>query len=290
MAELMTRLINYFQVPSIPRAFILGLVVAVCASLLGVSLVLKRYSMIGDGLAHVGYGTLTIAYILNTESLIISIPVVVAAAFFLLRLSENGKIKGDSAIAIVSSTSLALGTFITYITNNNTADVCNYLFGSMLNIKTGTAVLSMALSAVVIVFFVLLYNRIFAVTFDENFAKATGTPAGLYNSAIALLTAVTIVVGMKIMGAMLISSLIIFPSLTSMRFCKRFKSVVIFSAIISLACYVSGFVISLLTGTPTGAGIVLTNAAVFIAVSLVMYLLSLSRVSTSKKQTALIEG
>ncbi|MCQ2462019.1 MAG: metal ABC transporter permease [Clostridia bacterium] len=269
MSEILSRIADYFAVASIPRAFILGLVVSVCASLLGVSLVLKRYSMIGDGLAHVGYGTLTVAYVLNTESIYISIPVVVAAAFFLLRLSENGKIKGDSAIAIVSSTSLALGTFITYITNNNTADVCNYLFGSMLNIKKDVAILSMILSVVVIVFFVLLYNRIFAVTFDETFAKATGTKAGLYNSAIALLTAITVVVGMKIMGAMLISSLIIFPSLTSMRFCKHFKAVVIYSAIISFICYIIGFFTALLTGTPTGAGIVLINAAIFIIVSLI---------------------
>jgi len=206
------------------RALIIGSLVALCASLLGVSLVLKRYSMIGDGLSHVGFGTLTIALALNLSPLYVSVPVVMLAAFLLLRISKNSKINGDAAIALISSSSLAIGVFSVSLSKGMNIDVFHYMFGSILAMSESDVYFSVALSVVVLVLFIFFYNKIFAVTFDENFAKATGTNSGLYNMLVALLTAVTIVIGMRIMGALLISSLIIFPALTSMRLFKSFRS------------------------------------------------------------------
>jgi zinc transport system permease protein len=208
------------------RALIIGSLVALCASLLGVSLVLKRYSMIGDGLSHVGFGTLTIALALNLSPLYVSVPVVMLAAFLLLRISKNSKINGDAAIALISSSSLAIGVFSVSLSKGMNIDVFHYMFGSILAMSESDVYFSVALSVVVLVLFIFFYNKIFAVTFDENFAKATGTNSGLYNMLVALLTAVTIVIGMRIMGALLISSLIIFPALTSMRLFKSFRSVI----------------------------------------------------------------
>jgi ABC-type Mn2+/Zn2+ transport system permease subunit len=206
------------------RALIIGSLVALCASLLGVSLVLKRYSMIGDGLSHVGFGTLTIALALNLSPLYVSVPVVMLSAFLLLRISKNSKINGDAAIALISSSSLAIGVFSVSLSKGMNIDVFHYMFGSILAMSESDVYFSVALSVVVLVLFIFFYNKIFAVTFDENFAKATGTNSGLYNMLVALLTAVTIVIGMRIMGALLISSLIIFPALTSMRLFKSFRS------------------------------------------------------------------
>jgi zinc transport system permease protein len=245
------------------RAVVVGFLVSLCASLLGVSLVLKRYSMIGDGLSHVGFGTLAIATAMNAAPLTVSIPIVVAAAFFLLRLSENHKIRGDAAIAMISSGALAIGVVVISITTGMNTDVCNYLFGSILAMSKNDVTLSVILSVTVLTLFVLCYNRIFAVTFDESFAKATGTKTGLYTMLIAFLTAITIVLGMRMMGAMLISSLIIFPALTSMRICKRFKTVSISSALVSVSCFFIGVVISYLYAAPTGASVVLCNILAF---------------------------
>lgn len=241
------------------RALIVGSLVALCAALLGVSLVLKRYSMIGDGLSHVGFGALSVALALNAAPLAVSLPVVALTAFFLLRISENSRIKGDAAIAMISSSALAIGVIVVSLTTGMNTDVYNYLFGSILAMSAGDVYLSVAVSLTVLVLYVLFYNKIFAVTFDENFAKATGTNAGGYNILLALLTAFTIVIGMRMMGAMLISSLIIFPALTSMRICRSFKTVVVCSAVLSLLCFFIGIIISFFLSLPTGASIVVVN-------------------------------
>jgi zinc transport system permease protein len=257
-------LIEMFSYTFLIRAVIVGLLVSLCASLLGVSLVLKRYSMIGDGLSHVGFGALAIATAMNAAPLSVSIPVVVAAAFFLLRLSENSKIKGDAAIALISTGALAVGVMVISLTTGMNTDVCNYLFGSILAMSKSDVYLSIILSVVVLCLFIVFYNKIFAVTFDETFAKATGTKTGVYNMLIAFLTAITIVLGMRMMGAMLISSLIIFPALSSMRVCKRFKTVTLCAALISVVCFFIGVVISYLYATPTGASVVIINILAFL--------------------------
>ncbi|MDR2537591.1 MAG: metal ABC transporter permease [Treponema sp.] len=254
------------------RAVIVGFLVSLCASLLGVSLVLKRYSMIGDGLSHVGFGTLALATALNMAPLAVSIPIVVLAAFLLLRLSENSAIKGDSAIAIISTGSLAIGVIVISMTTGMNTDVCNYLFGSLLAMNKGDVYLSVSLSIVVLVLFVLFYHKIFAVTFDETFARATGTRTGVYNMLIALLTAVTIVLGMRMMGALLISALIIFPALTSMRLCKHFSAVTICAALVSVASFFIGVVFSFVEETPTGASVVIVNIVMFCVFSLLRFL------------------
>jgi len=257
-------LLEMFSYAFLVRAFIVGALVSLCAALLGVSLVLKRYSMIGDGLSHVGFGSLAIATALNAAPLSVAIPVVVAAAFLLLRMSENSKIKGDAAIALISTGSLAIGVVIISQTTGMNTDVCNYLFGSILAMAKTDVYLSIALSFVVLVLFILFYNKLFIITFDETFAKASGIKTGVYNMLIAFLTALTIVLGMRMMGAMLISSLIIFPALSSMRIFKKFKSVTICAAIISIMCFFTGVIISYLYATPTGASVVTINIIVFI--------------------------
>ncbi|GKH46357.1 MULTISPECIES: metal ABC transporter permease [Anaerotruncus] len=260
MGELFRELFSY---SFISRALVVGILVALCAALLGVSLVLKRYSMIGDGLSHVGFGALSVAMAMNVAPLAVSVPVVVIAAFLLLRISESSKIKGDAAIALIASSALAIGVIVTSLTTGMNTDVYGYMFGSILAMSGGDVVLSVALSAVVLLLFVCFYNKIFAVTFDEAFAQATGTNAKLYNMLIAFLTAITIVVGMRIMGAMLISSLIIFPALTSMRVCRSFKGVVVTSAAVSVVCFFAGIVGSFAFSTPAGASVVVANIAVF---------------------------
>ena len=258
MLDLLKEMFSY---PFMVRAILVGTIVALCSSLLGVSLVLKRYSMIGDGLSHVGFGALALATALNMAPLTVSI--VVLAAFLLLRISESSKIKGDAAIALISTGALAVGVMVISVTTGMNTDVCNYLFGSILSMSQSDVNLSVVLSVILLVLFVLFYNRIFAVTFDESFAKATGTNAGLYNMLIALLTALIIVLGMRMMGALLITSLIVFPALTSMRLCTRFKAVIINSAIISVLCLWVGLTISYVYATPTGASTVLCNIIVF---------------------------
>ena len=257
-------LMEMFSYTFLVRAVIVGVLVSLCAALLGVSLVLKRYSMIGDGLSHVGFGTLAIATAMNAAPLTVSIPIVVLAAFLLLRISENSKIKGDAAIALISTGSLAVGVVVISLTTGMNTDVCNYLFGSILAMSKQDVALSIALAVVVLMLFFLFYNKIFAVTFDETFAQATGVRTGGYNMLIAFLTAITIALGMRMMGALLISSLIIFPALTSMRICKRFKSVTVIAAAVSVVCFFLGVVGSYLYATPTGASVVIMNIAAFL--------------------------
>ena len=260
-------ILEMLSYPFLVRALVVGVLVSLCASLLGVSLVLKRYSMIGDGLSHVGFGALAIATALNLAPLAVAVPVVVVAAFLLLRLSQNGKLKGDAAIALLSSSALAIGVMTVSMTSGMNTDVNNYMFGSILSLSRADAVLSIVLSTVVLLMFVLLYPRIFAVTFDETFARATGTKAQLINSVIAVLTAVTVVIGMRMMGALLISSLIIFPALTAMRICRSFKGVVICSAVVSVVCFVIGMAASYAFELPSGAAIVIVNIIAFAAFS-----------------------
>ncbi len=257
-------LLQMLSYPFMVRAFIVGILVSLCAALLGVSLVLKQYSMIGDGLSHVSYGALSIAVALGVAPLKLSIPVVVLAAFFLLRMTENGIMKSDAAIAAMSASALAIGVSVTALTTGMTTDVCSYMFGSILAMSQEDVVLSVILSVVVLLLFVFCYHNIFAVTFDENFSKATGVRVNFFNTMIAILTAVTIVLGMQMMGAMLISSLVIFPALTSMRVFKSFRAVVISSGILAVVCFCIGMVASYTFSTPAGASVVLVNLAAFL--------------------------
>ncbi|MCD7825140.1 MAG: metal ABC transporter permease, partial [Clostridiaceae bacterium] len=257
-------IIEMFSYPFIVRAFIVGVLVALCAALLGVSLVLKRYSMIGDGLSHVSYAALCIALACNAAPLMVSIPVVVVAAFLLLRMTERGIMKSDAAIAALSASALAVGVSVTSLTTGMTMDVSSYMFGSILAMTQEDVLFSIILSVVVLLLFLFSYHHIFAVTFDEDFAKATGVKVNFYNSMIAILTAVTIVLGMQMMGAMLISSLLIFPALTSMQNFHSFRSVVLCSGGMAVLCFCIGMLLSYQTAMPAGASVVLVNLAAFI--------------------------
>ena len=265
---MLENVIEMFSYPFMVRAFIVGALVALCSSLLGVSLVLKRYSMIGDGLSHVGFGALAVAAALNAAPLAAAIPVVIVAAVLLLRIRGNSRIKGDAAIALISTSSLAVGMMVISMTTGMNTDVYNYMFGSILAMSAGDVRLSVALAVVVLALYIFFYHKIFAITFDETFAQATGVKADLYNTLIAVLTAVTIVLGMRMMGALLISSLIIFPALTSMRVCRTFKSVIINSAVISVVCLVIGITVSYVWATPAGASVVMANIAALLLYSL----------------------
>ena len=247
MIEMIVEMLSY---SFMRRALIAGLLVALCSALLGVTLVLKRYSMIGDGLSHVGFGAACVAMALNVAPLKISVPVVIIAAFLLMRINDNAKIKGDAAIALISSTAIATGVIAASLTTGLNTDVSGYMFGSILLMGKNDIIACAVL------------------TFDETFAAATGTRTGLYNTLTALLTAVTVVVGMRIMGALLISSLIIFPALTSMRVCRSFRAVTAVSTAVSCVCFFTGLVLSYAFNTPAGASVVAANAvclAVFAA-------------------------
>lgn len=261
--------IEMLSYPFMTRAFIVGSLVALCSALLGVSLVLKRYSMIGDGLSHVGFGAMAIAAAMNAAPLTVAIPVVIVAAILLLRISGNAKIKGDAAIALISTTSLAVGVMVISLTTGMNTDVYNYMFGSILAMSAEDVKLSLVLSVFVLILFIVFYHKIFAITFDETFARATGVKAGVYNTLIAVLTAVTIVLGMRMMGALLISSLIIFPALTSMRVCRTFKSVIINAAIVSVVCLIAGVTLSYVAATPAGASVVLANLVMMVLYTVV---------------------
>ena len=265
----MTEFIHMFSYHFMQRALIVGVLVSLCAALLGVSLVLKRYSMIGDGLSHVGFGALAIASALGFAPLAFTVPVVVVAAILLLRLSRSSRVHGDAAIAIISSSALAIGVITVSLTTGMNTEVSSYMFGSILSLSRSDAILSVVLSLAVLVLFILFYPRIFAVTFDETFSRATGTKTELYNTLLAVLTAVTVVLGMRMMGALLISSLIIFPALSAMRVCKGFKAVVLCSAAISVMCFLVGITASYFLETPTGASIVVADLCAFALFALI---------------------
>lgn len=249
------------------NALLVGVLVALCAALLGVLLVLRRYAMIGDGLSHVGFGALSIAYALRLAPMAVAVPVVILSAFLLLSLAENNKIKGDSAIAVLSSAALAAGVVASALAGGSAADLNGYLFGSILALEESDVILSVVLSAVVILLFLLFKNRIFAVTFDASFAKSCGVRVKFYNLLIALLTAVTVVVGMRLVGTMLISSLIIFPALSAMQISGSFRGVILLSALFSVAAFAVGLILS--TTLPAGAVIVLCNFALLLVCTVV---------------------
>ncbi len=246
------------------RALLVGVLVSLCSALLGVPLVLKRYSMIGDGLSHVGFGALAVAAAANAAPLAVAIPVVVAAAFLLLRLSSTGRIKGDAAIAVISTGALALGVIVISLSTGMNTETGNYLFGSILSMTESDVRLSLGITAAVLLLFIIFYNPIFAVTFDETFARATGTRAGAYNALLSLLTALIIVVGMRMMGALLISGLVIFPALSAMRLCREFRHVIICASVLSVLCFVAGTVASYALAIPTGASVVCINILVLL--------------------------
>ena len=265
----MNMIFEMLSYPFVVRALVGGILVSLCCALLGVSLVLKRYSMIGDGLSHVSFGALSIAVAAGWSPLKVSIPLVVLAAFFLLRITEHGKVKSDAAIAMISASSLAIGIIVTSLTTGMTTDVSSYMFGSILAMSREDVLLSVVLSLLVIAAYLLLYHKIYAITFDEDFAKATGTNVRFYNLLLAVLTAVTVVLGMMMMGALLISSLIIFPSVTAMRVCRSFRSVVICAALVSVVCFLFGFFLSLTFDTAPGASVVVANLVVFLLFTLI---------------------
>jgi len=257
-------IMEMFSYSFMVRAFITGLFISTCASIIGVSLVLKHYSMMGDGLSHVGFGALAIAVVLNQSPLYLSLPVVMLCAFLLLSISTRSKMQADAAIALISTTALASGVMILSLTTGMNTDVCNYLFGSILGMKVSDMYITITLCSVIIILYVLFYPKIFAITFDETFAKASGIRVKYYNLALALMSAIIITLGMKMMGALLISNLIVIPALTAMRVCRSFKSVVLYSFFISIFCFSVGLYVSYEFSTPTGASIVLINVLLFV--------------------------
>ena len=270
MTDLFSTLDFYLSKPFVVNALIVGVLIALCSSLLGVTLVLKRYSFIGDGLSHVAFGAMAVAAVVGlTNDMPLVLTVTVVCAVLLLRMGKNAKIKGDAAIAMISVGSLAIGYLLMNIFNtgssNLSGDVCSTLFGStsILTLSTFDVWMCVILSVLVVLFFVLFYNKIFSVTFDENFARATGQRAGLYNLLIAIVIAVIIVVSMQLVGSLLISALVIFPALSAMRVFKSFKSVTICAAIVSVVCALIGLFTSILAGTPVGSTIVAADIAVF---------------------------
>ncbi len=258
----------YFQFDFVKYALVAGVLVSLCAALLGTSLVLKRFSMIGDGLSHVAFGAIAIAAVLDIAPVYFTLPVTIVAAIILLRMGQNSKIKGDAAIAMLSVGALALGYLLMNIFSTNaniSGDVCTTLFGSssILTLSKSDVYTCIILAAVVIIAYLLFYNRIFSVTFDENFSTATGTHSSVYNLALAVITAVVIVIAMNLVGALLISALIIFPALSAMRVFRSFRSVTVCSAIIAVTCSLTGILISVLADTPVGATIVAADTIVF---------------------------
>lgn len=266
---MLDKLAMYLEYPFVRYALIVGVLIALCSSLLGVTLVLKRFSFIGDGLSHVAFGAMSIAAVLNlTNDMMLVLPITIISAILLLRTGQNAKIKGDAAIAMISVGALAFGYLIMNIfstSSNLSGDVCSTLFGStsILTLTQKEVWLCTVLSIAVVIIFFLYYNKIFAVTFDENFSKATGTNANAYNLLIAIIIAVIIVLAMNLVGSLLISALVIFPALSAMRLFGNFRAVTICSAVLSVICAFWGIIISILAGTPVGSTIVAVDVAAF---------------------------
>ena len=298
-------LCEMFSYTFLSRAMLVGSLVSLCAALLGVCMVLKRYAMIGDSLSHVGFGALALSTaasdgilrfltwlsaipflhltedkiqrLLDASPLLISLPVVMIAAFLLLRLSQSTRIKGDAALGLISSGALAIGVMTVSLSSGMNTDVTNYMFGSILSLSEADTGLSIVLSICVLLIYVLFYHRIFSVTFDETFARAIGTNASAYNTVLALLTAVTVVLGMRMMGALLISSLIVFPAMTAMRLCKQYRAVVLCAATLSLICFLIGMILSYRFSFPSGASIVCVHILAFLLFSFIARIRSLLR-------------
>ena len=269
MSELFETLGRYFQFPFVRYAFIVGVLIALCSSLLGVTLVLKRFSFIGDGLSHVAFGAMAIAGVLKmVDPMPLTLVITVLAAVLLLRTGKNTRIKGDAAVAMISVGALAVGYLLMNLfstSSNLSGDVCSTLFGStsILTLSAFEVWLCVGLSVATVTVFLLFYHKIFAVTFDEDFARATGIRAGLYNFILAVTTAVIIVLAMNLVGSLLISALVIFPALSAMRVCRSFRSVTLASAGISVVCAVLGLLISILAGTPVGSTVVAVDLVSF---------------------------
>ena len=267
---LLQTLAQYFSYPFVWYALIVGVLIALCSALFGVVLVLKRFSFIGDGLSHVAFGALAIATVMNvTDNMLIVLPITVICAILLLKTGQNTKIKGDAAIGMLSAGALAVGYLVLSLfsgSGNVAGDVCSTLFGSfsIITLSSWEVILCIALSLIVITLFILFYNRIFAVTFDEDFARASGIRASLYNLLIAVVTAIIIVLAMNLVGSLLISALVIFPALSSMRICRTFKRVVILSTIISVTCAIIGILSAILFSTPVGPTIVVCDILAFL--------------------------
>ena len=266
---MLEKLMLYLQYPYVRYAFIVGVLIALCSSLLGVTLVLKRFSFIGDGLSHVAFGAMAIATVLQlSNEMLLVLPVTILSAVLLLRTGQRAKIKGDAAVAMISVAALAFGYLIMNLfcaSSNLSGDVCSTLFGatSILTLRKREVWLCVALSIAVVLIFIAFYNKIFAVTFDEDFARATGTGADRYNLLIAVVIAVIIVLAMNLVGSLLISALVIFPALSAMRLFGSFKAVTVCSAVLSVLCAFLGIVISVLAGTPVGSTIVAVDALAF---------------------------
>ena len=269
MTAIMEKLASYWAYPFVRYAFVVGVLIALCSSLLGVTLVLKRFSFIGDGLSHVAFGAMAIAAVLQlTNEMPLVMAVTVLSAVLLLRTGQNTKIKGDAAIAMISVGALAVGYLLMNIfsaSSNLSGDVCSTLFGStsILTLSPVEVWLCVGMSVLVVVVFILFYNKIFAVTFDEDFARATGTKAGLYNLLIAIVVAIIIVLAMNLVGSLLISALVIFPALSAMRMFKSFRSVTICAVVLSVLCSLIGILASILAGTPVGSTIVAVQIVAF---------------------------
>lgn len=261
MLSNLTEMLSY---DFILRAFLVGLIISLCSALIGSSLVLRRQSMIGDGLSHVAFGSVAIATILGLAPIEFSIPIVIVAAILILRLNQNTKINGDAAIAVLSASALALGTFLISINQGTNIDLNSYLFGSILAISTHDLILCLIFGIIVIATFLLFRRQIFAITFDENFAKAIGIKVNFYNTLLAILCSLIIVIGMRMLGALLISSLIIFPCLSALHLSKSFRQNIIISAVISVLCFIIGLTASYTFNTPAGATIVLANLVALI--------------------------
>jgi zinc transport system permease protein len=259
---MLTEFFGYFAFEFTWRLLIVGILLSVCTALLGVCLVPKRYSMIGDGLSHVGFGALAVASALGAAPLAVAMPVVIIASFLLLRIKENGKIKGDSAIAMISSGALAIGVMIVSLSGSNT-DLEGYMFGSILAITKTDFITAVILFPIVIITFIIFYTQIFAVSYDESFARATGMKAGFYDMLLAVLVAATVVIGMRIMGTLLISALVIFPSISAMRVCKSYFATNICAVSVSVLNFLAGMFMSFAFSTPIGASIVICNMVSF---------------------------
>ena len=275
MNEMMETLSFYFSYPFVRYALIVGVLISLCASLLGVTLVLKRFSYIGDGLSHVAFGVMAVAGVLGlSDNMMLVLPVTVAAAVLMLQGGQKTKMNGDAVIAMISVTSLAVGYFLMNVfstSSNISGDVCSTLFGStsILTLKMKDVWLCIILAVIVLAVYVIFYNKIFAITFDENFARATGIRAGLYNFVTAVIIAVIIVLAMNLVGSLLISALVVFPALSSMQIFKNFRSVVVCSGVLSVCCALTGILLSILASTPVGATIVLAEFVVFLICCLI---------------------
>ncbi len=253
----------------VQRALIVGFLIAISSSFLGIFLVLRKYSMIGDGLAHVSFATVALALVLNQSPLIISIPIVSLASLLILKLSEENRIGGDAAIGLIASTSLAIGVFITSISNGFSVDLSSYLFGSILIIAQSDVYLSLVLTVLIVSLVLVFYQDLFAMTYDLDYAKVSGRQTKRLNQLLSILTAITIVLGIRVVGTMLISSLIIFPTVSALRLSKGFKSTIIWAVIIAIISVMSGILISVTLDFPTGSSIVLINALLFGLISLI---------------------